>query len=250
MADLSSYVDRVRVTLKHASTYKRPSYSVLREMARQNASLIAPQTMVGHSTKNLLVGLDAIKPIKLDPTAQKKLFSTNPADTAKTSGLRTQELKNALKELVTTSPSKEHIDAWSRHSALNLGQVREHLAKVVGGRNRGLKQSRGEELKDALNSLIYSALPPTHHAAKEMASMLPHSHRSWYRFGKGGPNPGDTVKASEYAADLLKVSKIEKRNGKYVLKTKDGKKTLGTHASKERAMAQETAINISKAKRK
>ena len=139
MADLFSYVDHVRVTLKHASTYKRPSYAVMREMARQNASLIAPQTMVGHSTKNLLVGLDAIKPIKLDPTAQKKLFSTNPAD---------------------------------------------------------------------------------------------------------------TVKASEYAADLLKVSKIQKRNGKYVLKTKDGKKTLGTHASKEKAMAQETAINISKAKRK
>ena len=142
MGDMKSYVDGLRVVLKEASIdtrFKRPSYSVMREMARQRGSLIAPQTLVGQSAKNLFIGMDAMQPLKFDPTSQKKLFSTNPAD---------------------------------------------------------------------------------------------------------------TVKASGYAADLLKVSKIEKRDGKYVLKTKDGKKVLGTHASKEKAMAQERAINISKARGK
>jgi hypothetical protein len=95
---MSSYVDELVSTIKISSRSSRPSYAVLREMARQNATLMPHNTQVGHSTKNLLVGLDAIKPIKLDPTAQKKLFSINPADTVKASGLRTQELKNDLKE--------------------------------------------------------------------------------------------------------------------------------------------------------
>lgn len=41
-----------------------------------------------------------------------------------------------------------------------------------------------------------------------------------------------------------------KRQGKvWVLYTRDGKKRLGTHPSKASAQAQETAINIAKAKR-
>ena len=182
----------------------------------------------------------------------------------KTAGVRTQDLKNALKELLTTAPSKEHIDAWSRHSALNLGQVSEHLAKVVGGRNRGLKQSRGEELKDALNSLIYSALPPTHHTAKEMASMLPHSHRSWYRFGKGGPNPADTVKTSSYnseevssedlaasaaGASLLAVpAALQPYIGKEVLRYEKGKPIVILHTTAARGAGHASqAKNIAKA---
>ena len=200
-----------------------------------------------------------------EPTGLEKwLGKFSSEDLEKTAGVRTQDLKNALKELLTTAPSKEHIDAWSRHSALNLGQVSEHLAKVVGGRNRGLKQSRGEELKDALNSLIYSALPPTHHTAKEMASMLPHSHRSWYRFGKGGPNPADTVKTSSYnseevssedlaasaaGASLLAVpAALQPYIGKEVLRYEKGKPIVILHTTAARGAGHASqAKNIAKA---
>jgi hypothetical protein len=43
---------------------------------------------------------------------------------------------------------------------------------------------------------------------------------------------------------------IERKGREWVLKTKDGKKVLGTHPSRESAMAQERAIEISKAQRK
>ena len=43
---------------------------------------------------------------------------------------------------------------------------------------------------------------------------------------------------------------IEKEHGKYEVKTKDGKKTLGTHNSKKSAEKQLAAIEISKAKAK
>jgi hypothetical protein len=43
---------------------------------------------------------------------------------------------------------------------------------------------------------------------------------------------------------------IKKQGSKYVLKTKDGKRTLGTHNTKAAAEKQEQAINISKAKKK
>jgi hypothetical protein len=41
---------------------------------------------------------------------------------------------------------------------------------------------------------------------------------------------------------------IERKGRKWVLMTKDGKRVLGTHPSKESAMAQERAIDISKAR--
>ena len=39
---------------------------------------------------------------------------------------------------------------------------------------------------------------------------------------------------------------IRKRGGKWVLLSKDSGKVLGTHSSKEKAQAQEAAINIAK----
>jgi hypothetical protein len=42
---------------------------------------------------------------------------------------------------------------------------------------------------------------------------------------------------------------IERKGRSWVLKTKDGKRVLGTHPSKESAMAQERAIEISKAQK-
>ncbi len=42
---------------------------------------------------------------------------------------------------------------------------------------------------------------------------------------------------------------IKKSGKKYVLKTSDGSRTLGTHATKEQAIKQEVAIKISEAKR-
>ena len=43
---------------------------------------------------------------------------------------------------------------------------------------------------------------------------------------------------------------IKKEGSKWVLYTKDGKKRLGTHKSRAKAIAQEHAINISKARKK
>ena len=42
---------------------------------------------------------------------------------------------------------------------------------------------------------------------------------------------------------------IRKRGNKWILYTKDGSKKLGTHSSKKKALAQERAIQISKALR-
>ncbi len=42
---------------------------------------------------------------------------------------------------------------------------------------------------------------------------------------------------------------IRKVNGKYVLYTADGKRRLGTHATRGEALAQERAVNIRKHKR-
>lgn len=42
---------------------------------------------------------------------------------------------------------------------------------------------------------------------------------------------------------------ITKKGPGYVLKSKDGSKTLGKHATKAEAQAQEAAINISKARK-
>lgn len=43
---------------------------------------------------------------------------------------------------------------------------------------------------------------------------------------------------------------IDKENGKYVVKSKDRSKVLGTHKSKKKAQAQLAAIEISKQKGK
>jgi hypothetical protein len=43
---------------------------------------------------------------------------------------------------------------------------------------------------------------------------------------------------------------IRKEGRKYVLYSSDGSKRLGVHPSKERALAQERAIQFAKAKRK
>lgn len=50
-----------------------------------------------------------------------------------------------------------------------------------------------------------------------------------------------------YNEFLMEV--IDKENGKYVVKSEDRSKTLGTHESKEKAQKQLAAIEISKAKR-
>lgn len=59
-------------------------------------------------------------------------------------------------------------------------------------------------------------------------------------------NQGVTMKT--YKQFLNEI--IEKEHGKYEVKTKDGKKTLGTHDSKKSAEKQLAAIEISKAKAK
>jgi uncharacterized protein (DUF1330 family) len=48
----------------------------------------------------------------------------------------------------------------------------------------------------------------------------------------------------EYQHQINEI--IEKEDGKYVVKTEDGSKTLGTHSSKKKAEKQLAAIEISK----
>jgi len=59
-----------------------------------------------------------------------------------------------------------------------------------------------------------------------------------------------TNKKNLLEAALRKTAKIHEENGKYVLKSKDGKKVLGTHETREKALAQERAIQASKAGRR
>ena len=58
--------------------------------------------------------------------------------------------------------------------------------------------------------------------------------------------PKDQEDIGRLSKFLKKTAVIREQNGKYVLKSKDGKKTLGTHATREKALAQERAIQASK----
>jgi RimJ/RimL family protein N-acetyltransferase len=125
----------------------------------------------------------------------------------KEAGRRTQEIIEALKEVFTTPPSKEHLQAWSRHAALNLGQAESQIAQAFG-RNKGQPwvQAPKEELKDAVHSAAFAVMPPTHHRADDMAGMLPYKHRDFYRFGAGrGPDPAKM--ASPYLELLEDIEK-------------------------------------------
>jgi hypothetical protein len=104
-------------------------------------------------------------------------------------GMRVVEVLHALKVALTQKPAPEHIQAWSRHAALNLGLAQAQLAQAVGLRGGPWVRRPLEELQDAAASVVFAALPPTHHTAKEMAGMMPYSHRAYYKFGRGGPNP-------------------------------------------------------------
>ena len=236
MGDIKSYVDGLRVVLKEASydnTFKRPTYSVLREMGRQRRSLIAPQTLVGQSAKNLFIGMDAMMPLKLDPTSQKKLFSTNPADTVKASEY-------------TESGSFTH-DGVKYDLAKALKSVEGSPTETIPVKE--LSWVLKYDTPDS-NRVEKADLKAPILVAKDSKGRMA-TVDGLHRLTKAVKSGVESLPAREVSvSDLLKVSKIEKRDGKYVLKTKDGKKTLGTHASKEKAMAQETAINISKAKRK
>jgi len=85
-------------------------------------------------------------------------------------GARTAEVVAALKQVATTPPKKEHLRGWTRHAALNAGQA--------------VRDAGAGARKDALKSAIFAALPPTHHTANEMRTVLSKGHRDWYRIGK------------------------------------------------------------------
>lgn len=59
------------------------------------------------------------------------------------------------------------------------------------------------------------------------------------------------MKISEaFIDELTKMSVIRQEGDKWKLYTSDGKRVLGTHPSREKALAQERAIEISKEKRR
>ena len=95
----------------------------------------------------------------------------------KKAGVRTNEIIEALREVATKRPAREHLRAWSRHAALNAGIMED---AVTHGR-----------VKDAVHAGVFAALPPVHHTTEDMVSMLPHRHRDYYRWGADrGPKPG------------------------------------------------------------
>ena len=112
------------------------------------------------------------------------------ADLEKRAGYRTDEIVDALRTVLSEPTRTEHIKAWSRHAALNIGQAKAQGKQALRGVDyKGRPASRAEEAKDAVHSTIFAALPPTHHTRKEMVEMLPFSHKEWYRHGAGGPSP-------------------------------------------------------------
>ena len=103
----------------------------------------------------------------------------------KQGGQRTQEVLDALRDVLTRRPTKDHLAGWTRHGALNVGMAVEQAKDALKGTG-----PRKEALKGTAHSLIFAGLPPTHHTSEEMRDILPHSHREWYRFGAGtGPDP-------------------------------------------------------------
>jgi hypothetical protein len=94
-------------------------------------------------------------------------------------------LVNAIKQSLTTLPSRDHLRAWSRHGALNTGQS-------AGSRS----------LKDIIENLVYAGLPPTHHTRVDMRSMMREAsgrrtrHRDYFRWGlrENAPNPATITK--------------------------------------------------------
>lgn len=122
----------------------------------------------------------------------------------KEAGRRTDEIVDAVKTVATTLPEKEHLQSWSRHSALNLGMSKAQLAQALKGvDHKGRPIESRDEIKDAIQSLVFAALPPTHHTKKEMSDMLRADHREWFRHGTGEKNP------------LTKKAEVEYRGKKF-----------------------------------
>jgi hypothetical protein len=106
----------------------------------------------------------------------------------KVSGQRTDEIRDAVRYILTHRTEKDHLRAWSRHAALNAGMAKSQALAAITGDNRGWPfEGRLSSGKDALHSAVFAALPPTHHTPADMHGMLSRGHRSWYREGVGLP---------------------------------------------------------------
>lgn len=103
--------------------------------------------------------------------------------------------------------------------------------------------------------------PENHAIAKELIGKVykkntnyPEALGNLYNHMIGsGVNPEhphmQTLKSIADERQEMVAETIVKSGGKFLLKTKDGSRTLGTHESRAGALKQEKAINISKARR-
>jgi len=112
-----------------------------------------------------------------------------------------EALKNATKKALTKAPKKEHIKAWPRHAALNLGQAKRFLKE--------------KNIPVTAENIAYAMLPPTHHTKKEMAGMMRASHKDYYRWGANpdpnAPDPGKLKKTADRTfTDKNKTYDVEK----------------------------------------
>lgn len=121
---------------------------------------------------------------------QRLLRSSERNLSHKTAGHRMDEIISALKTIKDEKLNEDHIEAWSRHLALNAGMAMSQLSQAITGEGSKNKSTK-DDLLDALHSTFFAGLPPTHHTPKEMAEMLPYSHMEWLQNGMGGPNPLD-----------------------------------------------------------
>lgn len=105
----------------------------------------------------------------------------------KISGKRTTEVLMGLESVLRDPLTKEHAQNWSRHSALNLGMALAQVKQAITGvAYNGSKAVRKEEAKDALHSLAFALMPPSHHKPGDLAGMRASGgHMDWLRDGAG-----------------------------------------------------------------
>ena len=106
----------------------------------------------------------------------------------KIAGKRTDEVLHALTVSLRKPVTDEHRQAWTRHSALNLGMALAQAKQAITGvAYDGSKAVRKEEAKDALHSLAFTLMPPSHHKPGDLAGIAAKDggHMDYLRYGAG-----------------------------------------------------------------
>jgi hypothetical protein len=137
-----------------------------------------------------------------------------------------REISDAVQEVRDKPMTKEHWEGYSRHSALNAGQAARALRYFA---DYPRAESKAESMKrrtaQLVNSLAFTALPPTHHTPESTKGMLKGTHGEWFRHGYAPweyPDPeqmNKTASETYYHGSRYKSHKL--RKGAYVTPYKE-----------------------------